>query len=212
MSSDTSSYRQQQAAATRIRVIQAAQRVFAAGGYSAATIADVAHAAGVAVPTVYKAFGTKRALLTAVADAWEQQFAPRGPEAVPHDPAAALAFWVSVVRRQWETGLDIALIYAGAVASEPEVRAELEPRLAAREGLIQAVSTTLTPALAPGLSVRDAAAIISALALPEVYRELVRDRGWTPDAFQTWLACTLTRLLLITHSSSSRRRAPHQAQ
>ena len=99
---------------------RAARRVFAAQGYSAATIADVAAAAGVAIPTVYKLYGNKRALMTAVADSWEPQFVPsRESEDVPDDPWEAVAFWTAVVRRQWETGIDIALIYAGAVASEP---------------------------------------------------------------------------------------------
>lgn len=197
MSSGELTYRQRQAAATRARVTRAARRVFAAQGYSAATIADVAKAAGVAIPTVYKLYGNKRALMTAVADSWEPQFVPpRETEDVPDDPRKALAFWAAVVRRQWETGIDIALIYAGAVASEPEILKELEPRLAARERMIQTVTQKLQPALAEGLTPTHATAIISALTLPEVYRELVLARGWTPDAFQTWLDRTLTSQLL----------------
>lgn len=197
VSSPGLTYRQRQAAATRARVTRAARRVFATRGYSAATIADVAQAAGVAIPTVYKLFGNKRALMTSVADSWEPEFVPsHETEAVPDDPAKALAFWAAIVRRQWETGIDIALIYAGAVASEPEIRKELEPRLAARERMIQTVSEKLQPALACGITPNDATAIISALTLPEVYRELVQDRGWTPDAFQIWLERTLTGQLL----------------
>ena len=47
-------YRQRQAAETRARIERAARQVFADSGYGAANIADVAQAAGVAVPTVYK--------------------------------------------------------------------------------------------------------------------------------------------------------------
>ncbi|HZE14290.1 MAG TPA: TetR family transcriptional regulator, partial [Mycobacterium sp.] len=53
-------YRQRQAAATRVRVVRAARRVFARRGYGAATMAEIARSAGVAVPTVYKLYGTKR--------------------------------------------------------------------------------------------------------------------------------------------------------
>jgi AcrR family transcriptional regulator len=171
--------------------------VFAARGYSAATIADVARAAGVAIPTVYKLYGNKRTLMSAIADSWEREFAPdRDAEEVPGDPAAALVFWAGFVRRQWETGLDIALIYAGAVASEPEIRKELQPRLDARERMIRTVSERLEPVLNDGVTVGDAHAIISALTLPEVYRDLVRDRGWTPERFQEWLARTLVVQLI----------------
>jgi AcrR family transcriptional regulator len=171
--------------------------VFAARGFSAATIADVARAAGVAIPTVYKLYGNKRTLMSAIADSWEQKFVPdRDAEEVPGDPAAALAFWAGFVRRQWETGLDIALIYAGAVTSEPEIRKELQPRLDARERMIRTVSERLETVLKDGLTVDDAHAIISALTLPEVYRDLVRDRGWTPEHFQDWLERTLTVQLI----------------
>jgi AcrR family transcriptional regulator len=171
--------------------------VFAARGYSAATIADVARTAGVAIPTVYKLYGNKRTLMSAIADSWEREFAPdRDAEEVPGDPAAALVFWAGFVRRQWETGLDIALIYAGAVASEPEIRKELQPRLDARERMIRTVSERLEPALKDGLTATDAHAIISALTLPEVYRDLVRDHGWTPERFQGWLERTLAEQLI----------------
>jgi AcrR family transcriptional regulator len=171
--------------------------VFAARGYSAATIADVARVAGVAIPTVYKLYGNKRTLMHAIADSWELEFAPdRDAEEVPCDPDAALVFWAGFVRKQWETGLDIALIYAGAVASEPEIRKELEPRLAARERMIRTVSERLEPVLNDGLTVEEAHAIISALTLPEVYRDLVRDRGWTPERFQDWLTRTLAVQLI----------------
>src|ERR1700759_2886336 len=57
--------RQAQAAATRLRIIQAAHAEFEAGGYEGTRIEDVAARAGVAVPTVYKTFTNKRNLLTA---------------------------------------------------------------------------------------------------------------------------------------------------
>src|SRR5436190_24018075 len=57
--------RRAQAAATRLRIIQAAHEEFEARGYEGARIEDVAARAGVAVPTVYKGFTNKRNLLTA---------------------------------------------------------------------------------------------------------------------------------------------------
>jgi AcrR family transcriptional regulator len=191
-----STYRQQQAAATRLRVIAAARSVFASRGYRAATIADVAQAAGVAVPTVYKVFGGKRNLFSAVIEEWRSSFVPESIDDIPADPRRALAHWAKVIRRQWETGLDIAAIYRSAATTEPDVQAELTARLAQRENWVRRVATELGPHLEPGVTVDQAAAVLSALALPETYRELVVTRGWTPDAFEQWLSKTLTRVLL----------------
>ena len=198
-------YRQRQSAETRARIAQAARQVFAARGYGAANVTDVAQAAGVAVPTVYKLYGNKRGLLAAIADAWGREIGGRILD-VPHDPAAAISWWSGMARRQWEAGLDIGLIYAGAVTSEPDARADLEPRLALRERAIRLVSEAVRPRLKDGLTQDDAVAILSALTIPEVYRDLVRDRGWTPDRYQQWVGRTLTEQLL----TSPRRVEPHE--
>jgi len=57
--------RAQQAEATRSRILDATIRVMA-GGVGTLSIPDVAREAGVSVPTIYRHFGTKSALLTAV--------------------------------------------------------------------------------------------------------------------------------------------------
>ena len=51
--------RQQQAAATRQAILEAAQRLFERRGYPATTMEQVATEAGVALKTVYLAFATK---------------------------------------------------------------------------------------------------------------------------------------------------------
>ena len=184
---------------------RAARRVFTARGYTSATVAEVATAAGVAVPTVYKLYRSKRGLLAAVIEGWRSEFVPAGFEAVPVDPPAALAFWAGTIRRQWQHGLDIAALLAAAAASEPEVADELSARMRARDAWVRRVAEIIEPNLAPGLTSAQAAALLSALALPELYRELVIVRGWTPDAYQAWLERTLTSQLLATSQPRSRR-------
>ena len=61
-----STRRQEQAAETRLRIIQAAHELFVAKGYGRTTIAEIAEGAGVAVETVYAAFRNKRTLLRQV--------------------------------------------------------------------------------------------------------------------------------------------------
>jgi TetR/AcrR family transcriptional regulator of autoinduction and epiphytic fitness len=62
------SRRQAQARATRLRVIEAAKRLFIEHGYPATTIEAIAETADVSLPTLYRLFGSKRALLAAVLD------------------------------------------------------------------------------------------------------------------------------------------------
>src|SRR5260370_38379190 len=74
-----------QVRATRLRVIEAARSLFIEHGYPATTLETVADTADVALPTLYRLFGSKRALLKAAPDA------PlgRGHEPIPfRDPPA----------------------------------------------------------------------------------------------------------------------------
>ncbi|HYY17440.1 MAG TPA: TetR family transcriptional regulator, partial [Streptosporangiaceae bacterium] len=63
-----SARRQEQARRTRARICAAATAQFLATGYTGTTIKAVAAAAGVSVPTVEGAFGTKARLLKAAID------------------------------------------------------------------------------------------------------------------------------------------------
>src|SRR3954452_16611551 len=60
--------REEQARATRRRILAAATAVFLEHGWAGATVRAVAAAAGVSVPTVELAFGTKARLLKAAID------------------------------------------------------------------------------------------------------------------------------------------------
>src|SRR3954462_3824016 len=71
-----STRRREQAAATRLEILEAAQRLFERDGYVATTMAAVAAEAGVALKTVYLAFETKAGLLRAL---WHLRL--RGDEA-----------------------------------------------------------------------------------------------------------------------------------
>ena len=68
-----SSYRERQARATRERIAQAARALFRERGYVATTIESIAASAGVAVPTVYSAFGSKKAILEEIRRVWIDQ-------------------------------------------------------------------------------------------------------------------------------------------
>ena len=58
--------RQEQAAATRLRIVEVAARLFETQGYGQTSVAQIARESGVSAQTVYDAFGTKRGLARAV--------------------------------------------------------------------------------------------------------------------------------------------------
>src|SRR5437868_3181359 len=58
--------RREQAAATRLQILEAAERLFERQGYAATTMAAIAAEAGVALKTVYVVFETKRGVLRAL--------------------------------------------------------------------------------------------------------------------------------------------------
>ncbi len=62
--------RQEQAAATRERIAEAARRLFGSAGYGSTSMEAIAAEAGVAVRTVYAAFGTKREILSLICERW----------------------------------------------------------------------------------------------------------------------------------------------
>jgi AcrR family transcriptional regulator len=64
-----SARRAQQAAQTRLDVIDAAIALFGSAGWAGATVAAIAERAGVAVETVYKGVGSKKHLLRVAMDA-----------------------------------------------------------------------------------------------------------------------------------------------
>src|SRR5688500_16706491 len=61
--------RKKQAALTRSQILRAAESVFSSKGFAGTRIEEVAQVAGVSVPTVYKTFKTKSALLLAMVQA-----------------------------------------------------------------------------------------------------------------------------------------------
>jgi AcrR family transcriptional regulator len=68
-----------------------AQRLFTEHGYPATTIEAIAEAADTPLPTLYRLFGSKRALLAAVLDTAfggddQPSLSATGPPRAPHGP------------------------------------------------------------------------------------------------------------------------------
>jgi len=190
-------YRQVQAAETRIRIARAARRLFAAQGYGATSIDAIATEAGVATRTVYSAFGTKREILSLICDRWLQEAgAIERAEQVfaiadPVDRLRGAAGWLTNL---YSAGFDVVLIFEAATDESPETKALLRSKLAGRNQVMDAMIASLEDVLRVPL--KQAQAVYRALAAPGVYQELVDESGWTPAEFETFVADSLQRQLL----------------
>jgi AcrR family transcriptional regulator len=193
------SYRQQQALETKRRIAAAARRVFGSGGYAASSIEQVAREAGVAVRTVYAAFGGKKQILAAICDLWlaESGVQALGARAMGEpDARRRLALVAHLNRRQWELGQDVVPMLEAAAASDAEVARMLSGWKEARAGALREEIGPLAGELRAGLAWEDAAATVRALSAPEVYSELVKGEGWSPDRYEEWLARLLAEQVL----------------
>jgi AcrR family transcriptional regulator len=197
-----SELRQEQAAATRQSIIDAARALFVERGYARTTVADIATAARVAVPTVYVSVGPKSAILgelrkvipvlAGVPEDTESELAQES------DPLRVVSGFVAVIRRLMETSGDLMLAIEAAAPFEPIAAEAWEQGLIihrASWGMAVARLEALG-ALKPTLHPTKAGDILSFLSLPATWRTLGRDHGWTLDEIETWIVQTAITLVL----------------
>ena len=192
-----STYRQEQAAATRERIADVAQRLFATAGYGSTSMQAIAVEAGVGVRTVYSAFGAKREILSLLCERWLDRAQARERAAqvfAEPDPARRLRGAASWIAGLYSAGFDVVMIFEAATDESPETRALLRSKLAGRNEVMDAMIASLADHIHVPLP--DAQAIYRALAAPGVYRELVEESGWTPQQFEGWVGDVLHRDLL----------------
>ena len=201
--------RQAQAAQTRQDIIKAAHEAFLEHGYTGTTLAAVARTAGVVVETIYRGFGGKAGLFKAVVEAAVAGGTARAQVPVEHRPAIRAVITETNPRRQLERyaatqpGIHARMgplmrVLAGAAATDSdlaEVLRELEySRLAGMGRFAQLLADR--GALRPDLAAEQARDILWTLASHATYDQLVTQRGWSPEQYQTWLADALSHLLL----------------
>jgi AcrR family transcriptional regulator len=200
--------RAQRAEATRRRIVEEASRLFTAGGYQATTIEAVAQAADVSVETIYKRFGTKQALLRA---ALNLLIVDEPEPASFADQFVALPA-LHAVRAEADQAVQLRMLAAFSRATLERSAAihRMLHSAGAGDDLAEFITTNHTRRRQAQLAMIDllmingrlrldaaaAAETYSALANPDLYLLLIDEHGWTPQGYETWLADTLTRLLL----------------
>lgn len=201
------SRRQAQARATRAEVADAARRLFLDRGYPATTIEAIGEAAGVPLATIYRLFGSKRAILSSVLDVSfvgddEPLALHERPEAhaaaAETDPRRLLAGYAHLARGVLERSGPIQHMLRTAAAADPEcadlLEATRQQRLLGQSRVARALAGQ--DALADGLTEARALDVIYTLMSPEVHHILTAERGWSADEYERWLARTLAGTLL----------------
>ncbi len=187
-------------AVTRERILAAATELFSRDGYLTTTMGDIAAEAGVAVQTLYLAYGSKVGILSAAHDV-----AIVGDE----DPVPLLERdWVrqlpdvESVSAGWDQTLDqltpstarVAPIYnvIASASADPDV-ADLLVSLREQRHSSSRALVDLLLAL-PGATDTDpgrVADVVYATLTAETYTLLVTERGWTIEQWCDWIHDTV---------------------
>jgi AcrR family transcriptional regulator len=193
--------RERQANDTRRRIVEAVRQLLQTKGYDGMTVEAIARRAEVSAPSVYAIFKSKTGLLIALLD--QSMFGADYEKVVRQtlsatDPENRLRR-AAAVSRQIRSAQSAAFdLMRGAGVVAPELaKLEQEREDLRYEKEVEMLSFLRdADALRPGLSHNTARDIFWMLTGGDVYRMLVRERRWSPQRYQNWLADTLVRSLL----------------
>lgn len=190
--------RQENAAATRLRVIQAATALFSERGWTATSIRQVAKAAGVAVETVYASVGGKLDLLAAAVDIGVVGDAERVPlrdrpefRRLAHGDRRARLDAVGSMVAQINARAGGLLRALQEAAFSDGGAARLQARLLASQRADVEQGMRLVLERDPTSAEVDETWVILGFG---TYDHLVRVAGWTPDHYARWVGDALARL------------------
>jgi AcrR family transcriptional regulator len=201
----SSAVREEQAARTRTRIVDAAAELFLERGYARTTMKDIAVQADVARDTVHAIFGNKARVLTALID---HRLVPDGSVTNVTQVPEALAIKDEVDQRKqielfgkFIAGISTELrpvfeILRTASAVEPEMAKVFEEMDQFRMTNMQTYASWIAARGPLRVSTRQAGEIIWALASLDVARMLCDELGWTESQHARWLSDTLIRTLL----------------
>ena len=201
----SSAVRDEQAARTRTRILEAASELFLERGYARTTIKDIAVQADVARDTVHAIFGNKARVLTALID---RRLVPDDAVANVTQRQDAQAIRDEMDQRKqielfakFIAGISTELrpvfeILRTASAVEPEMANVFEEMNRFRLDNMQTYAKWIAARGPLRVTTRRAGEIIWALASLDVARMLCDEIGWTQSQHARWLTDTLIRTLL----------------
>ena len=193
--------RQRQAGDTRVRIVEATRQLLQSEGYAGMTVEAIARRAKVSAQSVYAIFKSKTGILTELLD--QSTFGADYENAVrqalgARDPESRLRLAAPIARQIHDAQSATFDLLRGAGVVAPEL-ARLEQQREClryeRQGRM-IISLRDAGALRPELDYTTARDIFWMLTGRDVYRMLVRERGWSSQKYQDWLADTLVQSLL----------------
>ena len=198
--------RREQAAETRRKILDAAEGLFVGQGYAATAMPAIADEAGVALKTVYLAFGTKAGVLHGLWDVrlggddqpipvterpWYRQLLGSS------DPVSLLRTAARQSRTVKERAGDLMVVIRQAAVAEPAL-AELWEKIETEFRLVLGgFAGRLGDLGALRVDVVLATDLLWTLNHPDTWYLLVRGCGWTADQYEQWVGDTLVAQLLL---------------
>jgi AcrR family transcriptional regulator len=196
-----SAVRNEQRERTAKRIIGAAGKLFKSKGFEAVSIDEIALAAGVAAPTVYAVFGSKRGILREwmVRTLFNDQYQVLVARALGiTEPRRRLRAAAAIARQVYDSErAEIGLLRGAAIISPELTELERETeaiRFERQESTVQLLRDA--KALRTGMSYERAREIFWALTGRDIYRMLVVEKKWPSDEYEKWLADLLVLALL----------------
>ena len=186
--------RQEKAAATRRRMLEAAYEQFCRDGYRATTMEAIAERAGVAVQTLYFSFHTKDELFQQVHERTVLGDENLPPPMQPWYRAAVAADDVrEAVRHICRGVLSISRRVAPmipafhAVAGDPAGEVWERSQRMRHDGMVDLVGVlTKNARLRTGVTKAHAADVLYLLLGPDLYWTMVLGRGWSEHQLASW--------------------------
>ena len=192
---------------TRTAILTAAATLFVDPGYAATPLTAVAAEAGVAIQTVYKVFGSKRNLLSALVDvtvAGDDDPVPLPARQFVADietlpgARAKLGRYAAHLTEVHARQAQVMTALAGAATADPDAaaiwRKNQDDR---RRGMTMFAAVLMsTGEVRPDHTVDTVADVLWLAMDVRNYDWLVRERGWSVEQFQRWYVDSVAAAVL----------------
>ena len=194
--------RDQQALATKNRILDAAEKLLIEKGFAAMTVAEVAKQAEVSPQTVYAIFSSKAGIIMAAIEDRVLRD-ERNADAIKllqttDNPVLMLRSIAKLVRNIYENDTEtFAAVYGARLVSRElaSIEEELGERRREKQGPMVA-SLYASGKIFPNLSQEEVRDILWTFTSREIYYLFVVKRGWSPERYEVQLYTMLVASLL----------------